>query len=112
MKDPQVIETIREGATYSIPSYQVTNEGLKDGETFEILLCKGNKDDESAFRQTGFFTETLLATAVQYLKDVNKGELASRETSEAITCIETGLLWLGKRAADRKRREVQGTYQK
>lgn len=112
MNDPQLIGVEVPKSTYLIPTYQVTNEGLVDADAFVLKFCKGNKEDESVPRQAGFFTETLLATCVQYLQENNVGELASRETSEAITCIQTGLLWLGKRAADRQRRGVQGTYKK
>jgi hypothetical protein len=109
---PQKIETVREKSTYSVPRFQVTGEGILDAEPVELRFCKGNKADPEAFRQAGFFTETLLATCVQYLQENNVGELASRETSIAITNIEQALLWLGKRAADRQERGVQGTYQK
>lgn len=112
MKNPLAIETLKEGATYVLPQYEVTNDGLVDKTPAVLAFCKGNKDDESVFRQSGFFTESVLAAAIQYLKDVNVGELQSRETSTAITYLETGLLWLGKRAADRQARGVQGTYQK
>jgi hypothetical protein len=112
MKNPQNIQVVEPKATYLVPTFGVENTGLIDGPEVEVRFCKGNKEDPTSLRQVGFFTETLIATCVQYLRDNNVGDLASRETSEAITCIETGLLWLGKRAADRKAREVQGTYQK
>lgn len=112
MNDPKAIQTIQVGATYEVPTYVVTNEGLQDGSGFKIQFCKGNKDDETVFRQEGFFTETMLETCAKYLRDVNVGELANREAAIAITKIEEALLWLGKRAEDRKRRGVQGTYQK
>lgn len=113
MKNPKEIEVIRNGSTYSIPMYFVDNDGLKDApeeDIFVIPFCKGNKEDELAFRQTGVFTESLLQVALEYLKANNVGEVASRETSIAITKIEEALLWLGKRAEDRKMRGVQGTY--
>lgn len=113
MKHPQEIETMQKGATYTVPQYQVkTNEGLVDFGRIDIRFCKGNKQDASAFRQGGFLTETLLAVCRQYLLDVNVGDLASRETSMAITKIDEALLWIGKRAEDRKIRGVQGTYEK
>lgn len=112
MITPQAIETKVEKSTYEVPVFEVTNDGLQQAGTQEVKFCKGNKADESVPRQTGLFTETLLATCVKYLQENNVGELASRETSIAITKIEEGLLWLGKRAADRQARGVQGTYQK
>lgn len=113
MKDPKRdVVTMREGASYFVPTYHVTNDGLKDGNGAVIEFCKGNKDNIVDFRQEGFFTETLIQVAKQYLEDVNKGELQSRDTSIAITKLDEALLWIGKRAEDRKARNVQGTYQK
>lgn len=109
---PQAIKTIQEKATYAVPRFEVTDSGLEQVTDATIHFCKGNKADPTAFRQAGFFTETLIAVCVQYLKENNVGDLASRETSTAITQFEQGLMWLGKRAADRKARGVQGTYQK
>lgn len=112
MKNPRVIETLIAGAAYAVPTYGVTNEGLLDGEEAVITFCKGNKEDESIFRQPGFLLETLIQVVKQQLETVNVGELASRETSTAITKLDEALMWLNKRAEDRKLRGVQGTYQK
>lgn len=112
MKHPQTIEVIDPKATYQIPTYKVTNEGMVDGEGFTLRFCKGNKEDDTTFRQEGFFTETLISAAKKYLEENNVGELASRETSMVITKLDEALLWIGKRAADRAARGVQGTYQK
>lgn len=112
MINPKLITTIQEKAIYSVPTYEVTNEGLQDAGTTVIHFCKGNKEDESVFRQPGFFTETLIAVAKRYLEENNVGELASRETSTAITKLDEALMWLNKRAEDRQLRGVQGTYRK
>jgi hypothetical protein len=109
---PQLIKTLVEKSRYEVPLFRVTDTGLECCDLTDIRFCKGNKEDPSVPRQTGFFTETLIAVCVQYLKENNVGDLASRETSTAITQFEQGLMWLGKRAADRKARGVQGTYQK
>lgn len=50
MKHPQIIETVIEGATYKVPTYVVTNEGMQDGAGIEIVFCKGNKEDENVLR--------------------------------------------------------------
>lgn len=112
MKNPKLIETIREKSTYLVPTYEVTNEGIQDGVALSIHFCKGNKEDESVFRQSGYFTETLIAVAKRYLEENNVGDLASRETSTAITKLDEALMWLNKRAEDRQLRGVQGTYKK
>ena len=114
MKNPKLIFTVGPDNfwSFNVPTFFVDNQGLQDGEGTIINLCRGNKEDESSPRQEGVFTETLLQLCKTYLEGVNKGELASRDTSMAITKIDEALLWLGKRAEDRKLREVQGTYQK
>ena len=114
MKNPRSIETNGPDNlwSYYVPTYRVDNDGIKDGAGAIIDLCRGNKQDENAPRQEGLFTETLLQVCKQYLEGVNKGDLASRETSMAITKIDEALMWIQKRADDRKLREVQGTYQK
>lgn len=112
MKNPRIIQTIKEASTYLIPTYRVGDDGLHDCSELKIKLCKGNKEDITAFRQDGIFTESLLQVCLEYLQSVNVGSLASRDTSIAITHIEDALLRLGKRAEDRKLREVQGTYNK
>ena len=91
---------------------EVTNEGIEDGAGIEIVFCKGNKEDETVLRQEGVFTETLIQTAKQYLESVNVGEMATRETSMVITKLDEALMWIAKRAEDRKLRGVQATYQK
>lgn len=112
MKNPKIIVAEIEGATYSIPTYKVTDEGIQDGEGSEIWFCKGNKEDSSQHRQEGVFTETLIATSKAYLESVNVGPLASRDTAMAITKLDEALMWLNKRADDRILRGVQATYQK
>jgi len=112
MKHPQAITTIKEGAIYEVPTYQVTENGIEDGEGIAILFCKGDKSNPDVFRQSGVFTETLIKTAKTYLESVNVGELATRETAIAITKLDEALMWIQKRAEDRKLREVQGTYNK
>ena len=112
MNNPKVIKVVIKGATYHVPTFKVTNEGIEDGAGIDIVFCKGNKEDESIFRQEGLFTETLIQTAKEYLESVNVGEMASRETSMVITKLDEALMWINKRAEDRKLRGVQATYQK
>jgi hypothetical protein len=112
MKNPRVISTVVAGATYEVPTYKIGNEGIEDGAGLKIVFCKGNKQDDTALRQEGIFTETLIETAKQYLESVNVGEMASRETAMVITKLDEALMWINKRSEDRKLRGVQATYQK
>ncbi len=112
MTDPKIIHALNPGAKYRVPTYKVTNEGIEDGYGVVIDFCKGNKLDENILRQEGVFTETLLQVSKEYLQVVNKDDMATLETTEAIKNIELALFWLGKRAEERKSRDVQGTYKK
>lgn len=112
MKNPRIIETLDPGVSYELPTYKVTNDGIQDGEPFMLKFCKGNTQDENQFRQEGFFTESLVQVAKQYLESVNVGGMKTNDTTQAILKLEEALLWIGKRAEDRKLRGVQGTYQK
>lgn len=111
MNDPKVIKTIKDGALYELQYYKVTNEGLEDaGYTKTFKFCKGSKEDDTAFRQEGFFTETLLVTCKTYLEQNNVGQLKSEETAGAIIHIDAALKCLQDRADKRKASGVQGTY--
>jgi len=110
MRNPKQIEVLTDGATYELPVYAVTNNGIEDGGTAVITFCKGNKEDESVPRQTGFFTESLIQVAKEYLTSVNKGDMATRETSMAITKLDEALMWIDKRRQDREARGVIATY--
>lgn len=112
MNNPKVLEEVKAGCTYNIPTYKVTSNGIEDGAGLQLLFCKGNKEDESVFRQEGVFTETLIKAAKTYLETVNIGEMATREASMVITKLDEALMWIDKRAQDRILRGVQGTYQK
>ena len=111
MRNPRAINQI-DNWTYEVPTFKVTENGIEDGEPMIIRLCRGNKDDENAPRQEGLFTETLLEVGRLYLEAVNVPPLNSRDTSLAITHIEDAILRIGKRAADRQARGVQGSYSK
>jgi hypothetical protein len=111
MKNPRDIQMI-DAWTFIVPTYDVTDEGITDGPEIKIDFCRGDKSNDEVPRQNGVFVESLLEAIVQRLKAVNVGDLASRETSTAITNLEQGQMWIEKRSNDRKIRGVQGTYQK
>ena len=112
MKDPKIIEEVVKGAIYKVPTFKITENGVEDGSGIEIVFCKGNKEDPTALNQEGLFTETIVQVAKEYLESVNVGNLATRETSMVITKLDEALMWIDKRAQDRKRRNVQATYNK
>jgi len=112
MVNPKEVTTVILRASYLVPVYGITDQGLEHMEDYRIDFCKGNKEDPQVERRIGFLTETLLATCKQYLEENNRGDLFSRETSMAIIKLDEALMWLNKRAEDRKTRGVQSTYKK
>lgn len=112
MKNPKLIEITEEQKTYTLPTYKVVDGSIEDGTGLEIKFCKGSTADSTVPRQEGVFVESILMMAKTHLESVNVGELSTRETAVAITKLDEALMWLNKRAEDRKLREVQGTYKK
>lgn len=51
----------------------------------------------------------LLSIVIDNLQHFQNGKFACRENAIALTHLETALLWLNKRTADRKARGVEGT---
>jgi len=60
--------------------------------------------------KSGAFIEDLLRAVVNRLEFYQSGKFACRDNAVALTHIETALLWLGKRTADREARGVEGTH--
>lgn len=106
------VTTVQKGATYQMPIYAVTSEGLKVKGAKALRFVKGNKVDESVFRQSGVITIDLLNVAKAYLSDVNVGNLWNIETVQAIDYITKAIDILEARQKDRISRNVKDTYQK
>lgn len=91
-----------------------------------VLRTGANVNDEDRFLATinfqrgpikengvnGVQNEDLIATVIDRLQHFQKGPFACRENAIALTKLEEALLWLDKRTADRKDRNVEGTNQK
>lgn len=61
----------------------------------------------------GAFVEGVIAAAIgriQFYQTASGGKFACRENAIALTHLETALLWLNKRTADREARDVEGTH--
>lgn len=102
----------RDNWNYAIPAFKVGESGLEHIGFTEIALVRGSRQELNLPSQEGITSEGLLTLVIDYLKSVNVGELATRETSAGITNIEQGLMWLQKRHRDREDRGVAQTYQK
>lgn len=92
--------------------YELENFENKEtpGQTLQFIekVPGGPGQDASKTVNDGTTNEELLAVLIDRLYFLKK-KLPSRETSVAITKSEEALLWLNKRTADRKAREVEGT---
>jgi len=60
----------------------------------------------------GITTEALLAVCADRLEAFQAGPFACPENEAALRFINSALYWLGERAKERKRRGVEGTYEK
>ena len=112
MKNPKILDAVIPAATYKLPTYRVTDDGIEDGDGMTIHFCKGNKNDIKYLRQEGVFTETLIQLAKEYLVEVNQGELKTDDTTNAIMKLDEALMWIDKRKNDREIRNVLSTYAK
>ena len=60
---------------------------------------------------TGAFVEGVIAAAIGRIRYYQQSKFRCRENAVALTHLETGLLWLGKRTTDREARGVEGTHE-
>ena len=70
----------------------------------------GRGDDRK--EPNGAFVEGVVAAAIQRIAYYQASKFSCRENAIALTHLETALLWLNKRTADREARDVEGTHQK
>jgi hypothetical protein len=59
---------------------------------------------------SGLFLETLVRAGIARLTYYQSTKFNCRDNAVALTHLETALLWLGKRAAEREERGVLGTH--
>lgn len=85
--------------------------GFVEGEGLQIQWQNGPLG-RGAERQkpNGAFVEDVIAAAIQRIKYYQDSKFNCRENAIALTHLETALLWLNKRTADREAREVEGTH--
>jgi len=62
-------------------------------------------------RIDGVTNEEVLKVLIHRLNVLNSGKYKCQENSIAITSLETALMWLEKRTADREARKVEGTME-
>ncbi len=98
------MEVIHAGHTYFLPNFESASVGqhiqfihkVKSGDSGDLnTLCDGTTNEE------------VLAVLIDRLQYLNK-LMPCKENAVALTHIETALLWLNKRTADRVKRGVEG----
>jgi len=58
--------------------------------------------------RNGWLSTEVISMLVHHLNSMNQGDYRNRETSVAVTHLETALLWLNKRVSERVERGVYG----
>lgn len=87
--------------------------GTSTGVGFDIVWQDGPLGrGEDRKEPNGAFVEGVLQAAIGRLQFYQLSKFACRENALALTHMETALLWLGKRTADREERAVEGTHQR
>lgn len=94
--------------TYELPTFEVTESGLRYFGPTEIVFCKGSKDDPV---HPGLITETLIQLLVEHLESVNE-IVPSDHTTRMIEHLKSALEIADERIKDREKRGVLQTYQK
>lgn len=100
------MKVITEGHKYELQNFERPTEA---GQTIQFIE-KGPITPNDPTLETindGTTNEELLSVLVDRINYLN-GKFPCRENSIAITHIETAILWLNKRTADRVARNVEG----
>jgi len=85
--------------------------GTSAGTGIEIVWQNGPLGRGADRREpNGAFVEGVVQAAIGRLKFYQASKFACRENAIALTHLETALLWLQARTADREARDVEGTH--
>ena len=92
--------------------YHLFNQEDTDYQTLQFVekIPKLPGSVELETYRDGTTNEEVIAVLIDRINFLNK-KFPCRENSIALTHIETALLWLNKRSADRINRRVEGTAQ-
>lgn len=102
------MEVVTPGHVYKLPDFE------HDGEQTLCFINKKPKEEgskELIVVNQGTSTEEVLEVLIDRMNFLN-GLFPCRENAVAITHLDTALLWMQKRTADRVKRNVKGTNQK
>lgn len=85
--------------------------GYVKGKGIDIVWQKGPLGrGAERVEPNGAFLEDVIVAVIKRLEHYQDSEFKCRENAVALTYIETALLWLEKRTADRETRNVEGTH--
>ena len=100
------MKILTEGHKYELQNFERPAEA---GQTIQFIEKAPNAGTPATLDtiNDGTTNEEVLAILIDRLNYLN-GKFPCRENSIAITHIETALLWLNKRTADRIARNVEG----
>lgn len=99
------MKVLSEGHCYELDNFEKTIPGQR----IQFIEKKPTENDPTILKtiNDGTTNEEVLAVLIDRLNFLN-GKFPCRENAIAITHIETALLWLNKRTADRMARNVEG----
>ena len=87
------------------------NGGITSGKGFLIEWQKGPLGcGENRKEPNGAFVEGVIAAAIGRIKFYQDSKFKCRENAIALTHLETALLWLQARTAEREKKGVEGTH--
>lgn len=100
------MKVLTEGHKYELENFE---NRLFKGQELQFIQKEPSKNDATILTtiSDGTTNEEVLAVLIDRLNFLNN-KFPCRENSIAITHIETALLWLNKRTADRIARNVEG----
>lgn len=100
------MKILTEGHKYELQNFERPAEA---GQALQFIEKAPNASDPTTLDTVndGTTNEEVLAVLIDRLNYLN-GKFPCRENAIAITHIETALLWLNKRTADRLNRGVEG----
>lgn len=99
--------------THHVDANSNPTGGITTGTGIEIHWQDGSLDRGDDRREpNGAFVDGVVQAAIGRLQHYQSSKFKCRENAIALTHLETALLWLQKRTADREAREVEGTHEK
>lgn len=106
----EVVATDEPGSGNANHRYEIRANRITTTDNFPAVIEFQNGPIKEA-GVNGISNEALLAIVADRLRGFQSGPFACRDNALALTHVETALLWLGKRTAERVVRGVEGTNQ-